>query len=66
MFIKENLKLDLTGAGDLFAGGFIHGYINGKTIRECLEKEPNIKSNPDYWSKINLTYLFFKNSLFLF
>ncbi len=35
---KINLKIkDLTGAGDLFAGGFLHGYINNKTIKESLE-----------------------------
>ena len=35
---KKNLKIiDLTGAGDLFAGGFLHGYINGKSIKENLE-----------------------------
>ena len=35
---KENLKIkDLTGAGDLFAGGFLHGFINKKTINESLE-----------------------------
>ena len=35
---KSNLKIkDLTGAGDLFAGGFLHGYINNKTIKESLE-----------------------------
>ena len=34
---KKNLKLvDLTGAGDLFAGGFLHGYINGKSLKESL------------------------------
>ena len=36
---KENLKIvDLTGAGDLFASGFLHGYINDKSIHESLEK----------------------------
>ncbi len=36
---KKDLKIkDLTGAGDLFAGGFLHGYINGMTIKDCLEK----------------------------
>ena len=36
--IKENLKIvDLTGAGDLFAGGFLHGYANKKSIKENLE-----------------------------
>ena len=36
---KKNLRIkDLTGAGDLFAGGFLHGSINGKTLKESLEK----------------------------
>ena len=36
--IKEGLKiLDLTGAGDLFAAGFLHGYIGNKVLKECLE-----------------------------
>ena len=36
---QDNLKIvDLTGAGDLFAGGFLHGYINGKSILESLQK----------------------------
>ena len=30
--------VDLTGAGDLFAAGFLHGYINNLTISESLEK----------------------------
>ena len=35
---KNNIKIkDLTGAGDLFAGGFLHGLINKKSIRESLE-----------------------------
>ena len=35
----KNLKIvDLTGAGDLFAAGFLHGYINKKSIKESLEK----------------------------
>ena len=35
---KNNLKIkDLTGAGDLFAGGFLHGLINNKSTRESLE-----------------------------
>ncbi len=37
--IQKNLKIiDLTGAGDLFAAGFLHGYINKLSTRECLEK----------------------------
>ena len=35
---KKDLKIkDLTGAGDLFAGGFLHGLINKKSIKESLE-----------------------------
>jgi sugar/nucleoside kinase (ribokinase family) len=37
--IKKNLKIvDLTGAGDLFAAGFLHKYINKLSIKDCLEK----------------------------
>ena len=37
--IKKNLKiLDLTGAGDLFAAGYLHGYLNNLSQLECLEK----------------------------
>ncbi len=36
--VRSNLEIkDLTGAGDLFAGGFLHGYINNKSIKESLE-----------------------------
>ena len=42
---KKNLKIvDLTGAGDLFAAGFLHGYINKKSIRESLEKGTEMAS----------------------
>ena len=35
---KKNLRIkDLTGAGDLFAGGFLHGLINNKSMKESLE-----------------------------
>ena len=35
---KKNLKIkDLTGAGDLFASGFLHGLINNKSTKENLE-----------------------------
>ena len=37
--IKENLKIvDLTGAGDLFAAGFLHGHVNKLSLKESLEK----------------------------
>ena len=36
---QTNLKIkDLTGAGDLFAAGYLHGVINNFKIRESLEK----------------------------
>ena len=43
--IKKNLKiLDLTGAGDLFAAGFLHGYVNKLSIKESLEKGTEMSS----------------------
>ena len=42
---KKNLKIkDLTGAGDLFAGGFLHGLINNKSIIESLESGTEMSS----------------------
>ena len=36
--IKEGLMVvDLTGAGDLFAAGFLHGYINNLSLKDSLE-----------------------------
>ena len=41
----KNLKIvDLTGAGDLFAAGFLHGHINNLTISESLEKGTEMSS----------------------
>ena len=43
--VKKNLKIiDLTGAGDLFAAGFLHGYINKFSTKECLEKGTEMSS----------------------
>ena len=43
--IQKNLKIvDLTGAGDLFAAGFLHGYINKLSIRESLDKGTEMSS----------------------
>ena len=42
---KKNIQIkDLTGAGDLFAGGFLHGLINNKTIKESLETGTEMSS----------------------
>jgi len=42
---QKNLKIiDLTGAGDLFAAGFLHGYLNNKNIKESLEKGTEMAS----------------------
>ena len=42
---KKDIKLvDLTGAGDLFASGFLHGYINGRSLKESLEKGTEMSS----------------------
>ena len=43
--IKDNLKIvDLTGAGDLFAAGYLHGLINKSSQKECLEKGTELSS----------------------
>ena len=43
--IQKNLKIiDLTGAGDLFAAGFLHGYINKLSTKECLKKGTDMSS----------------------
>jgi len=42
---KPNLKIvDLTGAGDLFAAGFLHGLINNISTKECLKKGTEMSS----------------------
>tara|TARA_B100000787_G_scaffold154111_1_gene128743 strand:+ start:129 stop:1058 length:930 start_codon:yes stop_codon:yes gene_type:complete len=42
---QKNLKiLDLTGAGDLFAAGYLHGYIKNLTVQESLEKGTEMSS----------------------
>ena len=42
---KKNLKIvDLTGAGDLFAAGFLHGHINNLSIKKSLEKGTKMSS----------------------
>ena len=43
--IKKNLKIvDLTGAGDLFAAGFLYGHINNLSLNQCLEKGTELSS----------------------
>ena len=43
--IQKDLKIiDLTGAGDLFAAGFLHGHINNLSIKESLEKGTEMSS----------------------
>jgi len=42
---KKNLKvIDLTGAGDLFAAGFLQGHINGSTIKNSLQMGTDMSS----------------------
>ena len=42
---KKNLKIvDLTGAGDLFAAGFLHGCVNNLSIKESLKKGTEMSS----------------------
>ncbi len=43
--IKKNLNVvDLTGAGDLFASGYLHGYLNAFSEEECLNKGTEMSS----------------------
>ena len=43
--IKKDLKIvDLTGAGDLFAAGFLHGYVNNLSMMQSLEKGTEMSS----------------------
>jgi len=42
---QKNLKIvDLTGAGDLFASGFLHGHVNNLSLKESLEKGTEMAS----------------------
>ena len=43
--VQKDLKIvDLTGAGDLFAAGFLHSYINKFSMKECLKKGTEMSS----------------------
>ena len=43
--VNKNLKIvDLTGAGDLFAGGYLHGYLNNYSQKDCLKKGTEMSS----------------------
>ncbi len=43
--VQKNLKIvDLTGAGDLFAAGFLHGHVNNLSLKESLEKGTEMSS----------------------
>ena len=42
---KKDLKIrDLTGAGDLFAAGYLHGFINNLSSEKCLEEGTRLSS----------------------
>ena len=42
---QKNLKIvDLTGAGDLFAAGYLHGYINNLSSKDSLKKGTEMSS----------------------
>ncbi len=43
--VEKNLKIrDLTGAGDLFAAGYLHGYLNNLSSIDCLNKGREMSS----------------------
>ena len=42
---SKNLTIkDLTGAGDLFAAGYLHGFINNLSTEQCLEHGTKLSS----------------------
>ncbi len=42
---EKNLKIsDLTGAGDLFAAGYLHGIINKMNVHDCLKYGTKLSS----------------------
>jgi len=42
---KKKLNIvDLTGAGDLFAAGYLHGFVNKLSKEDCLEKGTELSS----------------------
>jgi len=42
---QKNLNIkDLTGAGDLFAAGFLHGQLNNQSTLDCLNKGKEMSS----------------------
>ena len=42
--ISDLKIIDLTGAGDLFAAGYLHGFVNNLSIKECLIKGTEMSS----------------------
>jgi len=58
--IQKNLKIvDLTGAGDLFAAGFLHGYVNKLSLKESLEKGTEMSSKVIQQIGARLWFYFF-------
>ena len=41
---KDLDLVDLTGAGDLFAAGYLHGYLNNYSQKDCLKKGTEMSS----------------------
>ncbi len=53
--VEKNLKIrDLTGAGDLFAAGYLHGYLNNLSPIDCLNKgrEMSSKVIQQIWARL--------------
>jgi sugar/nucleoside kinase (ribokinase family) len=42
--ILISMVVDLTGAGDLFAAGYLHAYINNLSLKQCLAKGTEMSS----------------------
>ena len=64
---KKNIQIkDLTGAGDLFAGGFLHGLINNKSTKESLEIGTKMSSKVIQIIGARPTHIIFRGNFFPF
>ena len=52
--------LDLTGAGDLFAAGYLHGHINNFSQKECLEKGTEMSAKIIQQIELDFNFLLLK------
>ena len=65
--VKKDLDIkDLTGAGDLFAAGFLHGYLKGSNAMDCLNKGREMSSKVIQQIGARLSFFSYYSFLYLF